>query len=62
MISEDVLSFQGYYTVAQTIVESRTVRKLLTLGQPLSVLKENKYGVLPTLVFKGLNFLKITEM
>ena len=62
MISKDLLSFQEYYAVAQTTVESQTVRKLQSLGQPVSVFMEKKYGALPTLGFKAVNFLKITEM
>lgn len=62
MISKGLLSFQGYYTVAQTTVKSQTVRKLQSLGQPVSVFMENKYGALLALGFKAVNFLKITEM
>lgn len=62
MISKDLLSFQGYFSVAQTTVESQTVRKLQTLGQPVSIFMENKYGALPALGFKAGNLLKITEM
>lgn len=62
MISKDLLSFQGYCSVAQTTVESQTVRKLQSLGQPVLVFMENKYGALPTLGFEAGNLLKIPEM
>lgn len=63
MVSKDLLSFQGYFSVAQTTVENQTGRKLQILGQPVSVFMGNKYGALPTLGFKTGNLLKkITEM
>ena len=62
MFSKDLLSFQGYYAVAQTTVESQSVRKLQPPEQPVSVFMENKHGALPTSGFKAVNCLKVTEM